>query len=139
MTYTPKKKIITWGHNYHIRHDSGTMGSLLVGKYRAELYTVGLYMYRGFAAHNDRQIYRILPPVANSIESVFYCTRRRYCFVDLLHQEQEFGNAWMFDYFLAKTWGLDEVNMVPRDQYDAILFIDTVNPPHYVAFVGATP
>lgn len=89
-------------------------------------------MYRGAAAHNDRTRYLIRPPVTGSLESVFYCTRRKYCFVDLLHQQQEPGNSWMFEVFLAKTWGLDEVSMVPRDEYDAILFIDTVHPPDYL-------
>jgi erythromycin esterase len=128
----PDKKIINWGHNYHIRHDSRTMGEALIAKYRSDLYTVGLYMYRGLAAENDRSTYWIEPPSPNSIESVFYRTRRKYCFVDLLHQQQEAGNSWMFNSFLAKTWGQTDVNMIPRDEYDAILFIDTVKPPDYL-------
>lgn len=133
----PGKKMINWAHNFHIQHDSKTMGQLLAERYRPDLYTVGLYMYRGIAAHNDRQTYRVTPPVANSVESVFYCTRRKLCFVDMLHQQREAGNAWMFEQFLAKSWGLDEVAIVPREEYDAILFIDTVNPPDYVWFASA--
>jgi erythromycin esterase-like protein len=89
-------------------------------------------MYRGLAAENDRSTYWIEPPSPNSIESVFYRTRRKYCFVDLLHQQQEAGNSWMFNSFLAKTGGQTDVNMIPRDEYDAILFIDTVKPPDYL-------
>jgi erythromycin esterase len=128
----PDKKIIVWAHNYHIRHDSNSMGEAIVADYRPDLYTVGLYMYRGVAAHNDRRTFSIEPPSFNSVESVFYRTRRKYCFLDLLHQQQEAGNAWMFGWFRAKSWGLSDVLMIPRDQYDAILFIDTVKPPNYL-------
>jgi erythromycin esterase len=130
----PDKKIINWAHNYHIRHDCDTMGKPIADAYRPDVYTIGLYMYRGRAAYNHRQVYTISRPSPNSLESVFYCARRKFCYVDLLHQYREAGNAWMFDQVVAKTWGISDVEMILRDQYDGILFIDTVKSPAYLPY-----
>ncbi|MFQ5601053.1 MAG: erythromycin esterase family protein [Candidatus Krumholzibacteriia bacterium] len=146
------KKIILWAHNFHIRHQHKdvlfseygreTMGTWIAEDYRPSLYTVGLYMYRGRAAQNDGQVYDIQPASPGSIEAIFYRVRKMYVFVDMLRQIRVEGNAWMFERTLAKTWGWNDLRMVPRDQYDAIVFIDTVNPPAYTRKPGldsATP
>lgn len=136
----PGSKIIVWAHNAHISHNykstsGGTfnsMGTWIAEAHRPELYTVGLYMYRGKAAYNNRQVYAIQPAWSGSIESIMYRTRRKFCFVDMLGRTKHKGNSWMFEEILAKEWGVWDVTLVPRDQYDALLFIDTVNPPSYL-------
>jgi erythromycin esterase len=137
----PDKKIIVWAHNVHICHNydavsDGTFDSM--GKYLheargEEMYTIGLYMYRGGGAWNNRQTYNVTAAKSGSIESVFYRTRRKHCFADMLGQERNDGNSWMFERIIAKTWGVNNVGLVPRDQYDAILFVDTVSPPDYLS------
>lgn len=139
----PEDKIIIWAHNLHISHDrrsmpgwsANSMGKWIVESYRPELYTIGLYMYRGKAAWNTREVYEITPVAKGSIESVLYRTRRKHCFVDMLGRERDEGNSWMFELVTGKYWGRTDWPLVPRNQYDAILFIDTVNPPSY--FEGA--
>lgn len=136
----PGEKIIIWAHNAHVCHDrqarpalyGNSMGKWIVESHRPELYTIGLYMYRGRAAWNSREVYEVSPVISGSVESVFYRTRRKYCFVDMLGRKREEGNSWMFENVTAKRWGKDDWLLVPRNQYDAILFIDTVNPPRYV-------
>jgi erythromycin esterase len=58
----PGKKFINWAHNFHVQARAGTdfrdttksaqrtMGTWVADRHRRELYTVGLFMYRGSAA-----------------------------------------------------------------------------------------
>jgi len=138
----PDSKIIVWAHNTHIRHNNidvmflepqcKSMGAWVSQRHRSELYTIGFYMYRGQAATNIRDIYDIEHASYGSLESIFYTVRKRYCFVDLLNQSPKTGNPWMFERILAKRWGYTDLKMVLKDQYDGILFIDTVTPPDYI-------
>ena len=136
----PDRKIVVWAHNAHIRHageatlytPTNRMGSIVAQRHRPELYTVGLYMYRGTAATNFRQTYLVTPHGAGSLESILYRTRKKYAFVDLLGQTRTEGSAWMFQPITAKEWGTVPYTMVPRDQYDGILFVDTSHAPEYL-------
>jgi erythromycin esterase len=139
----PDEKIIIWAHNLHIRHNNHqldlsayskikSMGSWLHDKYPDELYTIGLYMYEGQGTYNNREIYDVTSHSPNSLESIFHFTGYESCFVDLKHQKTVEGNEWMSSEILTKTWGLQDLRMIPRNQYDAILFIDTVSPPDYL-------
>lgn len=135
----PDKKIMVWAHNFHIRHDGEavdtypvqTMGSWVFEEFAPELYTIGLYMYRGTAAYNDRTVYSILPPTANSLEAIGYQARCKFIFIEMLNQVVTGGNSWMFMPVVAKEWGLQSLRMVLRDQYNGIIFIHTVSPPDY--------
>ena len=137
----PNQKIMIWAHNFHIRYGNlevtpseravQTMGGYLEER-RDEMYTIGLFMYRGRAAQNNRVVYDIGRAETGSLESIFYRTRRRYTFLDLLDQTEVPGNRWIFSAIPMKDWGVNDLVMVPRDNYDGILFIDTVTPPNYL-------
>jgi erythromycin esterase len=133
----PDRKIITWAHNFHIRHanaaasGSPTMGTFIANRFRSELYTIGLYMNRGTAAFNNRAVYAIQPAQANSMEGVLAAVGPPNLFVDFLHQTRQTGTAWFFDGIVTREWGTSALLMVPRDQYDGVLFIDSVTPPKY--------
>lgn len=136
----PEEKIIIWAHNAHVCHDrrarpemyGNSMGKWIVESHRPELYTIGLYMYRGEAAWNNREVYQVTPVISGSVESVFYRTRRKYCFVNMLGRVRNEGNSWMFENITAKLWGTADWLLIPKNQYDAILFIDTASPPSYI-------
>lgn len=140
----PGKKIIAWAHNAHVMHDRRSMdmvdadalypqsmGSYVSARHRADLYSVGLFMYRGQAADNGRTIYPIQRALPGSLEAVMYHTRKQWTFVDMLSQSRNTGNAWMFNPIPIKEWGKNDYRFTPRNQFDGILFIDTVNPPAY--------
>jgi erythromycin esterase len=140
----PGKKVIVWAHNAHVMHDRASMqelgtsfvfppsmGAWLSQRRRAELYTVGLFMYRGSAANNLRAAYAIEPPLANSLEALFYRVRKRWVFVDMLGQARSNSTGWMFEPIPAKEWGNIDLRFIPRNQFDGVLFIDTVDPPAY--------
>ena len=133
------RKIMVWAHNFHIRHDNAsttsrqpTMGQYLREAFRHELYTIGLYMDRGTAAQNDRSIYAITPAPPNFMEWVMANSGSPTLFMDFLHQAPSEGNGWMFQPTLQREWGVNGFTMVPRDQYDGVLFIDTVKSPAYI-------
>jgi erythromycin esterase len=134
----PGRKIITWAHNFHIRHanasasGSPTMGTFIAERFRPELYTIGLYMNRGTAAFNDRSVYAIQPALAASMEGVLAAAGPANLFVDFIHQTRQTGTEWFFSRIVTREWGTNSVFMVPREQYDGVLFIDSVTPPKYV-------
>jgi erythromycin esterase len=140
----PGKKVMVWAHNYHIQHDRPavrtsfnsveprTMGAWVAERHRPELYTVGLFMHRGQAAWNDRVVYAIRTATAGSLESILYRVRRKHLFVDLLGQTNGPGREWIFQETAAKEWGFTPEWQVLRNQYDGILFVDTVSPPQYL-------
>ena len=134
----PNRKIITWAHNFHIRHANAsasggaTMGTFIAERFRSELYTIGLYMNRGTAAFNNRSVYAIQPAPADSMEGVLAAVGPPNLFVDFLHQGRGAGTTWFFDRVLTREWGTNNVFMAPRDQYDGVLHIDSVTPPKYV-------
>ena len=143
----PGKKVIIWGHNYHIRHANESippnrevypyvrargMGSWLARWHRHELYTVGLYCYRGQAADNSRTIFSIAPAEPGSLESILYQVRKKYVFVDLSQAGLHPETRWLFEPLTASFNGTDPMPMILKDQYDALLFIDTVTPPVFL-------
>ena len=108
------------------------MGSWLVERHRNEMYTIGLHMYEGHAADNGHSRYRVGTHKARSIERILHQADHPFSFVDMLHQEETAGNSWMFRAIEVLSWGRYPSILVPRDQYDGILFIEEVNPPTYI-------
>jgi erythromycin esterase len=135
----PDKKIMVWAHNYHIRHANRqipsqgcfTMGEDIESRHRQELYTVGLYMYEGRAAWNTREEYVIARADPNSLEGILHQAGKPYFFLDLLHQTSQDTPAWITGRISARSWGTYEMSLVPQVQYDAVLYIEQVNPPSY--------
>ncbi|HEX6747928.1 MAG TPA: erythromycin esterase family protein [Longimicrobium sp.] len=141
----PGKKVIVWAHNYHIQADRGhsyengdpstgiaTMGTWVAQRHASELYTVGLFMYRGTAADNARRVYQVSAPSPNSLEATFYPVRLKHFFVDLSQAGAGSGTEWIRRVTISKDWGVTPLLQVIGDQYHGILFIDTTAPPDYI-------
>lgn len=139
----PERRIITWGHNVHLRHANSkvtanavrTMGEWVAEARRDDLYTVGLYMRRGRAAFNNREIYNVRPPLTGSLEAILANAARELetnaIFVDLATAGAAEGGDWIRSEVPTRSWGTAEVGLVPIQQYDAVLLIDEVSPPDY--------
>jgi erythromycin esterase len=140
----PGKKVIIWSHNFHIQHrentrnagDSAnrsprTMGTWVAERHRRELYTIGLFMYRGSAMQNNRTPYPIAQSRSGSLESILHRAPWRYSFVDFSQARRERGSDWMWKSITGLSWGRQPEVFVPRDEYDGVLFIDTVHIPNY--------
>jgi erythromycin esterase len=135
----PDEKVIVWAHDYHIRHDQGAidglgnnMGTWVAMQHRPELYTVGLHAYRGTGANNDRSPYEHGPAASGTMERLLHDAGLPILFLDMLNAIESDSTSWMFQTITAMSWGTINFEMVPRDQYDAVLFIDEIHPPHYV-------
>ncbi len=141
----PAKKVIVWAHNFHIQHrentrtsaadtsmaSTRTMGTWVAERHRRELYTIGLFMYRGSAAMNDRRPYPIVRSRAGSFESILHQAPWRYAYVDFSRATRERGSEWMWNRITGLSWGAQPEQFVPRDEYDGVLFIDSVHTPRY--------
>lgn len=140
----PGKKVIVWAHNSHIQHrekarnaadtttrSPRTMGTWVAERHRRELYTIGLFMYRGSAALNNRRPYPIAQSRSGSLESILHRAPWRYSFVDFSQAKRERGSDWIWKPISGLSWGTVSEQFVPRDEYDGMLFIDTVHIPNY--------
>ena len=123
----PGRKVVVWGHNFHIGHattreDVRPMGGWLAQWRRNDIYTIGFYMGRGAAAWNDRKHYEIPPPEANTLEARLAGAGWRMSFVT---------TSGMDAPIMSREWGVRPVRIVPAALYDALIYIDTVTPPEY--------
>jgi erythromycin esterase len=135
------KKVMVWAHNSHIAHDAAAVpewgwtntGSFIFQKYGQAVYTVGLYMYQGSAAQNNRTVYTIPPAPDNSVEGLLHSAGDPYVFLDI-STVTDWNNetAWMFQNFLVRDEGVTNSAMTLKNEYDGILQIDNVHPPTYV-------
>ncbi|WP_052807169.1 erythromycin esterase family protein [Risungbinella massiliensis] len=144
----PNKKIIVWAHNIHIRKVNTqtenpnrtnvvTMGQLMPDRLKKKSYVIGLYMNKGVSALNNQQPAPVrYPHPEGNIESILSKSKHPNLFVDLQHQKNKKGTSWMFTRRQAMDWGLWDEQLVPRDQYDGILFIDEVHIPTYINPIG---
>jgi erythromycin esterase len=148
----PGKKVIAWAHNFHIQRRGAasaatatstdtarklglrSMGVWVAERHRSELYTIGLFMYRGAAAQNDRSPYAVASMRTGGLESILHRAPARYSFVDFSQAPRGPGTEWMWTRITGMDWGTQPLAMVPRDEYDGVLFIDTTHPPHYLPF-----
>ena len=130
------KKLMVWAHNFHVQHrerltaaDDGdvgapptTMGMWTARRHRSELYTIGLFMYRGYAAVNGGQVYPIALMSAGSLESIMHRAPWRYSYIDLSRSTDSPGTSWIFRKIPTMSWGTQNDPLVPRDEYDGILY-----------------
>ncbi len=141
----PDKKIIVWAANIHVRHDNAattwvfpTMGRWLQERFRDELYTIGLYPDRG-TVPGTRTLFTIDPAEPGTLERLLSDAGSSQMFVDLLHQSPGAGTRWMFEPMLSRDAAISgpqamlPVLIVPRDQYDGLLFIDRVSAPRFIS------
>ena len=140
----PDKKIIVWAANIHVRHANAattwvfpTMGKWLAERFRDELYTIGLYLNRG-TVPGTRSLFSIDAAEPGTMERLLSDAGASPLFVDLLHQSRSNGTRWMFEPMLSRDASISgpqamlPVLIVPRDQYDGLLFIDRVSAPRFI-------
>ena len=140
----PGRKIIVWAANIHVRHanqqttwEFPTMGGWLTERFRDELYTIGLYPNRG-TVPGARSVFTIDPAEPGTMERLLSDAGPSQLFVDLLHQPRTEGTRWMYEPMLSRDATISgpqamlPVLIVPRDQYDGLLFIDRVSAPRFL-------
>lgn len=140
----PNRKVIVWAHNAHTGagypwHGAWQgvkgMGAWIAETRKAETYSIGLFMGKGGQVTNawTRQVITfttLLEP--NTLEGVMASTKRKMSFVDFSQARPTTGNDWMFTPIDVKDWGTMPIKLVPRNVFDAVLYIDDVTPPKYL-------
>ena len=146
----PEKKIMLWAHNLHVDHDPNltgvvewdiiSMGYWLAQRYRPILYTIGFFMYQGEVCLNSRETCSIDPAPSGTLEAILYQTGADFVFLDMLGQQSGSGTSWMFGTIRYRAIDLLNndrptlVTMMPRWQFDGILYVKTVHIPPYVTY-----
>lgn len=143
----PGKKIVIWSDNTTVRHHNQavlrdgitapTMGHWLKAAHNDNLYTIGFTMHRGQAALDNRVVFDVETPARNSLEAVLYFTRKKFCFLDVANQTLHDGNAWLFEGIATSDRGYDTARMIVHDQYDGLIFVDSVSAPVYLSEGGS--
>jgi erythromycin esterase len=144
-TLYPDKKIIVWAANIHVRHANDqttwgfpTMGGWLRERFRDELYTIGLYPNRG-TVPGGRTVFTIDPADPGTLERLLSDAGAAQMFVDMLGHPRNDGTRWMYEPMLSRDASISgpqamlPVLIVPRDQYDGLLFIDRVSAPRFLS------
>lgn len=132
----PKEKFIVWFHNFHIMKDTTsikmidkelkdlfepmpeTMGTILNSKYKDESYVIGLYMNEG-----KNHVFNI--PEKTDKKDLEYNLRKlkaEKLFIDLKSSSQKWKNETLNAYYD----GLYKYQLIPSNQYDGIIFVNSV-------------
>jgi erythromycin esterase len=139
----PNQKIIVWAHNLHIRKNNlqtqnpnrrsvDSLGHMLPPKIKQQSYVIGLYMNRGVSALNDRKPQKVQYPHPNgTVESILSKAGYPNLFVNLSWTKKQEETSWMYTKRGILDWGGWQEQLIPKEQYDGILFINQVNMPLY--------
>lgn len=144
-TLYPGRKIIVWAANIHVRHANEkttwvfpTMGGWLKGRFGDALYTIGVYPNRG-TVPGGRTLFTIDPAEPGTMERLLSDANAPQLFVDMLGQPRHEGTRWMYEPMLSRDASISgpqamlPVLIVPREQYDGLLFIDRVSAPRFLS------
>ncbi|MEC1622291.1 erythromycin esterase family protein [Bacillus mojavensis] len=142
-TLYPKKKIIVWGHNYHLRKQNTkmikdwvqlngpNMGDYLPERLKKQTYTIGIYAYSGASldSSDNKTVNPVTsPPPAGSLEDLLKAANHPTVFVDFLHTKKSKGTSWMYTPRTALYWGFMEEQMILKEQYDGAIWLEHITP-----------
>lgn len=143
----PGEKVIVWAANYHVRHaneaipptqeifpglPARAMGGWLRERYGGELFTVGVYAYRGEAVDNSRDSYEIPPPTEGALETLALPSDPVDGAVWISLRRDAGAPAWTVRPLIARYNGRHPQRLVPADQYDALVLLPLVTRPAFL-------
>ncbi|WP_096186946.1 erythromycin esterase family protein [Evansella halocellulosilytica] len=139
----PEEKVIVWAHNGHIQKNFElidqtneylaedfdppplVLGSLAADKLGDDAYFIGMYFNQGSIKLLDDNIYDIEPKSKDSeLEYILSQYGHEKIFIDFESHNEEWSNTSVKAY----SEGFFEYYLTPSEQYDALIFIDSVNP-----------
>ncbi|RJS55081.1 hydrolase [Bacillus subtilis] len=142
-TLYPNKKIIVWGHNYHLRKQNTkmiqdwtyvngpNMGDYLPERLKKQTYTIGIYAYSGASldSSDNKTVMPVTsPPPPGSLEALLKAADHPAVFVDFLHTKNKKGTSWMYTPRTALYWGYKEEQMILKEQYDGVIWLEHITP-----------
>lgn len=132
------RKVVVLLHNDHARLGAWTSGNLAVraagGFLRQwvpdEVFSVGLFMGKGTVTDNGRTPHDVLPPEAGSIEA-FMVGEGSARYLLLTGNRDPVVRAFADSTRPYYRIGYQPDAMVPADEFDALVLVDSVGPPDY--------
>ncbi|MED2186307.1 erythromycin esterase family protein [Bacillus wiedmannii] len=143
------KKIIVWGHNYHIRKQNSkmlldfmkvqqynyvapNMMDYLPQRIKNQMYTIGVFAYSGSSWNSNNKDIIIVhnEHEEQSVEKIISTVGSPNVFVNLKGESKRPETSWMFTPTASSYWGDKEREeiMVPTEQYDGILWLEKTTP-----------
>ncbi|PHB00398.1 erythromycin esterase [Bacillus toyonensis] len=143
------KKIIVWGHNYHIRKQNSkmildytklqqynfvgpNMMDCLPQRIKNQMYTIGVFAYSGSSwnSANNKIVTVHTEHEEQSVEKIISTVGSPNVFVNLKGESNRPETSWMFTPTAASYWGdkKREEIMIPNEQYDGILWLEKTSP-----------
>lgn len=68
------------------------------------------------------------PPPSESLEALLKAADRPAVFVDFLHTKNKKGTSWMYTPRTALYWGFTEEQMILKEQYDGVIWLEHITP-----------
>ncbi len=130
----PDKKIIVWAHNYHISKYNDikrVMGAYLSEEIKNISYGIGLYMYSGENALNDKTVVNVRRPTRRSLESIMLQSRYKISFLDISAEKKYEKNNWLYKYINTYDYGFYRRKEFLSKSFDGLILIDRVSAPDY--------
>lgn len=137
----PGEKAIVWAHNLHVRHagelspfaKDRPMGSFLAASRRNELFTVGFYAHHGRVRANDGTVWRLEDVEPESLEGILHQSGHPLLFADIRKgatagKSDLAIDSWLEEPVAARIGIKSRTTIVPRSDFDGLLFIDEVGP-----------
>ncbi len=137
----PNSQVIIFAHNSHIIKTiegdidlhSELMGKLLYDFYGENLYSIGLYMYSGEIALNNRQNFSVIKNYKNSLENELHRSNCNVNFTDTKTNSSERKNKWLSQLTPTLETGGNRIQkLFLNKSYDGIVFFKKVSIPEYL-------
>jgi erythromycin esterase len=141
------RRIVVWGHNYHLRHENAaippskevfpgvearSMGTWTRRHFGRRVYTIGQYERTGTAIDNSRKEYQISAPGERTLEARLMRPGDKALFIDINQARTAAEGDWLDRPVIARYNGQHPETFVPSVQYDAVLMLQKVSPPGFV-------
>ncbi|MED4761490.1 erythromycin esterase family protein, partial [Priestia megaterium] len=107
------------------------MGDYLPESFKRQTYTIGIYAYSG--ASLDSFDNKTVKPVneekdPTGLEALLKYGNHSSLFVDFLHAPYNKRTSWIYTPRIALYWGYLKEEMILKEQYDGIIWIERITP-----------
>jgi erythromycin esterase-like protein len=132
------RKVVVWLHNDHARYgkfpvasDSvRSTGGYLRQWYGSQVFSVGFFMGHGVVMDNGRNLRSVATPDPAGVES-FLGAGSAASYLILRGNSDVKVREWAGAPRPYLRMGVDPLTLVPANEFDALIYVDSVQPPSY--------
>lgn len=133
------RKVVVWLHNDHGRYgdfsigagEARSVGRMLRDQYGSAVYSIGLFMGSGQIADNGRNTKEVASIIAGSIEDFMSRAGGYASYLVLRDNSRSEISVWADSSRPYLRMGLDPQELVPNDEFDALVYVDEARLPDY--------